>query len=129
METILKLIDKLINRYTRWRIGLAKSNLTQVNFSIDNVCFTKDRVDVTGSGEFVLRVANSFAQFLSETPGADNYVQFDFLSPAEFGLRPIRCTVQWADGEMPGEQNIRLRKEVEDLKEELKRHIQNLVVT
>lgn len=56
-------------------------------------------------------LADGLAQMLDEA-NAENYVQFDMLPRLDRGLRPIRVTVQWANGESPAEQNARLREEL-----------------
>ena len=46
-------------------------------------------------------IANDMAALLDEAH-AENFVTFDFLPKLERQMRPVRVTVQWANGKNPG---------------------------
>jgi len=58
------------------------------------------------------------AAALLEVNNAQNYVQFDMLAatPRHGRVRPVRVTVQWAEGEAPATRAERLEKELAQLR-------------
>lgn len=66
----------------------------------------------------VFLLADQAAELLN-TYNAKNYVEFDMMPRIDRGVRWIRVTVQWRDGESPAQKATRLEKELEKLKTQL----------
>jgi len=112
----LEFIDSLAARWLQWRTDrmIAKDPAAQATFK--KASFDETGMSATFIHENIAILANDAAAMLNAA-NADNYLQFDMVPRLDRGMRPIRVTVQWANGESPADQNARLRKEIEQLKE------------
>ena len=59
-------------------------------------------------------IANAMADMLDEAQ-AENFVTFDFLPKLERQMRPVRVTVQWANGKNPGTLVAELKARIAEL--------------
>jgi hypothetical protein len=111
---MLQLIDRIAWAYLNWRIDQATKRI-DVKLNFKKATLTQDGWFGEWVSPMVAFIADQCSDMLNKA-GAPNYVQFDMIAHAQ---RPVRVTVQWADGESPAEQNARLRKELERQKGEL----------
>lgn len=112
VEAVSKLFAHLLR--LSLNIMIAKDPAAQATFK--KASFDETGMSATFIHENIAILANDAAAMLNAA-NADNYLQFDMVPRLDRGMRPIRVTVQWANGESPADQNARLRKEIEQLKE------------
>jgi len=113
----MNIIDKLAVRWIDWRHGRALENLPG-NIEWTALHFDKNGMSAEGISESIAVLGAECSRML-EVNNAPNYFQFDIM-PAH-GVKPVRVTIQWANGESPAEQNTRLRGEVEKLRADIER--------
>ena len=68
-------------------------------------------LNIVASHPVILEFASSAAAMLRDTPGAENYIQFDMMPRPDHDVEPIRVTVQRAKGVSPGQLNLVLKQE------------------
>jgi hypothetical protein len=113
---MLKWLDLLAAWWLNWRTDRAARN----NPLVQELGIRKAQFDETGfhlvaSFPAVTTLADEAAALLGANQ-AENYVQFDMMPRIDRGRRPIRVTVQWADGESPASKVARLEKELAAIK-------------
>ena len=59
-------------------------------------------------------IANEMAKMLDKAK-AKNYLQFDFMPRLDRGMKAVRVTIQWADGESPAAKTARLEGRLKQL--------------
>jgi hypothetical protein len=119
---ILKLIDRFAGHWIDYRtrrnaqkIGLYdKLN----DMSVDGFKAQNGNIEMVLKHPDICLVASGFAAILSES-NAENYVQFDMMPRADHAIKPIRVTIQWADGLSPAVKAARLEKELDELKQNI----------
>ena len=104
-------IDALACRWLRWRQTRAVlSDPTLASFRVLSATLHME----DGATAKILLEAPSLIVLAEEAVAllraynAPNYVQFDMLPRLETPPRPVRITVQWADGESPARKAARL---------------------
>lgn len=117
MDYILSVLDRIAGAWFNYRVRRKISDLPEY----ERPKITHAEMNARGAefiAEFpaVATIAEEAARFL-EKNAAENFVQFDFFPRGM--LRMVRVTVAWATGEMPAEQNARLRARVADLEEQI----------
>lgn len=113
--SVLEILDAIATHWLQWRTDrmIAKDPNAQAKFK--KMAFDESGMNATFIHESIALLANDAAAMLNAA-NADNYLQFDMMPRLDRCMRPIRVTVQWANGESPADQNARLRKEIETLK-------------
>lgn len=107
---MLQQIDRLAAWWFDWRQRRAVKAVSDVELKAITALPDEWRMDVIAPSLFELIHE---ATALLNAQNAENYIQFDMLPRADrTGLRPVRVTIQWANGESPAAQNARLREEV-----------------
>jgi len=113
---MLKLIDKAAGKWLDYRMGRMKQRYKKTSgIEFKKAEITPDGFTAEGISPAIAILADEASKMLKRA-GADNYVQFDMLARVDFAVKPIRVTVQWARGESPGQQNARLRRELDELR-------------
>ena len=120
MKNILSLIDKAAGKWldyrTEWRI---KNDSEMSNIFFHDISINKSGMETTIVSPAIAVMADEAASML-DASNAKNYIQFDMLPRVDRGLRPIRVTVQFANGEAPAEKSARLEKENSLLQKHIK---------
>jgi len=115
------LIDRLACAWLDWRqnqnIEQLKRDMPEMaeEFRLHSAEIRNGKLDLAIMHPAIYVMADEAAAFLKDN-GARNYVQFDMMPRLDRGLRPIRVTVQWADGEMPASKASRLERELAELR-------------
>ena len=113
---MVELIDRLAAWWIDWRMSREIANTPELgDFDLKKVEFDENGFHSIASFPGVVLLAESAAGML-EANNAQNYVQFDMMPRLDRGMRPVRVTVQWANGESPAVKAARLEKELEELK-------------
>lgn len=116
-------IDRMCNTWLNWRADReAKKHPSMVqtkSLAFDAEAGGWWHSEGTFTGEGVALLARECAKML-ELNNSENYVEFDMIAPESQKL--VRVLVKWAHGESPAQQNVRLRKEIAELKEENAAH-------
>jgi hypothetical protein len=116
---MLHLIDRLAGRWLDWRTDRkVRKNPDLQDFKVHSLDVTGKSVELVASTHAVAMMADQAATFLNEND-AENYVQFDMMPRLDRGLRPIRVTVQWANGLSPAVRAAKLAAEVEEYRQRL----------
>ena len=116
---MLKLIDRVAGWWLDWRTD----QVIKGDPEIQDLGFTCKAERQSSMTELVLGtpfaayMADQLATLLNEA-NAENYVQFDMIPRIDRKLRPVRVTVQWANGLSPSEKAARLETEVDKLRGE-----------
>lgn len=114
---MLRVIDALASGWLTWRTARRAKQICEEQ----GLELRKAEVDEQGFyfdviSPVVAELANEAATMLDHA-NAKNYVQFDMMPRIDKGIRPIRVTVAWANGEMPAAKADRLEKELAACKE------------
>jgi hypothetical protein len=113
---MLKWLDLLAAWWLNWRTDQAARNDPLIQeLGIQKVQYDESGFHLIASFPAVTTLADEAAALLGANE-AENYVQFDMMPRVDRGKRPIRVTVQWADGESPASKAARLEKELEAMK-------------
>lgn len=113
---MFKWLDLLAAWWLNWRTDRAARNNPMVQaMGIQKVQYDETGFHLIASFPAVTALADEAAALLGANQ-AENYVQFDMMPRIDRGKRPIRVTVQWADGESPASKAARLEKELEAMK-------------
>jgi hypothetical protein len=109
-------LDFLAARWLNWRTDrMARNNPQIQELGIQQIQYDETGFHLLASFPAVTTLADEAAALLGANQ-AENYVQFDMVPRIDRGKRPIRVTVQWADGESPASKAARLEKELEAMK-------------
>ena len=109
---MLEMIDKLAGWWLDWRIGHAIAQHPELHeFGLKKAEFDENGFHVVASFPGVVVLADEAARMLNAN-GAENYVEFDMMPRLDRGMRPIRVTVQWADGMSPAQKAMMLERQV-----------------
>ena len=104
-------LDTLANWWLNWRTEKARKQTAEG--------LRLQRCEIDENGFVAEWISPDIAIFAAECArmldkaNAKNYVQFDVMPRISARKRPVRVTVQWAEGESPAEQNARLRDALE----------------
>lgn len=119
---IVNLLDKLATWWIDRRTGMLlkarpdfDENLEFRKMQFDQDGFCLDMRTNAWVSESMARFAFDAAEVLKKN-GAENYLQFDVLPRLDRHLRPVRLTVQWANGKSPAQRVKELEEELERLK-------------
>ncbi len=105
---MLRLLDKLAGWYLDWRVHRAVSNDPELKqFQLHKAEMTEHGLEIVAHAPAVTILADQAAALL-EANNARNYIQFDMMPRPDRGLRPIRITIQRADGMLPAEKAAKL---------------------
>ena len=117
---ILNLLDQLAGKWLEWRTERAiQTNPLYLEFGLQKVEVSENGMY---EGTFVSPAAAILADEASKmlnAANAENYIQFDMMPRLDRGLRPIRVTVQWANGLAPAEKAARQEKRIAELEKEI----------
>lgn len=112
---MLWLLDRLAGRWLDLRAKhTARRDGHENTTQIKDVEINEDGLTVTGMSPAIAVLADQAAAML-DFHNAQNYVEFDMYPRADRGLRSIRVTVAWANGEMPSAKCARLESEKRQL--------------
>lgn len=116
---MLKIIDRLAGLWLDWRMDQESvKNPVMKEFDLKKAEFDENGFHAIASFPGIAILADEAANMLTAS-SAKNYLEFDMMPRLDRGLRPIRVTVQWAEGESPAAQAEHLRQELESLKNEI----------
>lgn len=113
---MLHLLDRLAGWWLDWRTSRAVAEDSELKQ------FDLRRFDATPEGMTLVAIAPAVVMFadeaatLLEAHNAKNYIEFDLMPRLDRGLRPVRVTVQWANGESPAVKAARLEAELTALR-------------
>ena len=112
---MLKTIDRLAGLWLDWRQSRAIKRDPDLceKFDVKRVAVEDGELKGTFVTPAAAILAEGMSQMLTDA-GAENYVQFDMLPRMDRGLRTVRVTVQWADGETPAGKAARLTKQIQE---------------
>lgn len=117
----LSLFDKIACAWMDYRQGRRITQMQKTNpelagdFGLHKLTVGGGEMEIVMIHPAIYILAEEAAAFLTDSH-ADNYVQFDMMPRIDRGLRPIRFTVQWANGESPATKAVRLEKELATLR-------------
>jgi hypothetical protein len=112
---MLQLIDRLAGWWLNWRLDReVATNPELEEFKLRRVEIEDGCLNIAATAPFVVGLADEAARLLKGY-NAQNYLEFDMLPRIDRGLRPIRITVQWAEGESPAMKAARFKAELEKL--------------
>jgi len=122
---MLTLIDKLAGKWMDMRTRQAIKSTHKAKeaeeftkLEIKDIKFDDGYISIKGVSPAIAIMADHAAQMLQKWE-AKNYVQFDMFPRPDRSLRPIRVTVQWANGKLPATRVIEMEQEVERLKHKI----------
>ncbi len=116
---MLHLIDKLAGRWLDWRTAQSiKANVDLAQFRVERLDVDDDSLNLAISHPAVAEMADIMSTFLLDH-NAENYVEFDMIPRIDRGSRPVRVTVQWADGMPPSEMVDELKAQLAATQTEL----------
>jgi hypothetical protein len=115
-------IDRIARSWLEWRMD---QTAKRHNGGFYKVTLAPDGFYGDWVAPEIAYIADQCAAML-EKADAPNYVSFDMMTAR---MRPVRVTVQWADGESPAEQNARLRKEIERIVKDKSRQTTKMILT
>jgi len=105
-------LDWLAGRQIDWRLDCATGGDPELRqFNLKKIEHGRDGWEILAFAPAVAILAEQAAVLL-EAKNAKNYVQFDMMPRLDRGLRPVRVTVQWANGESPAAKAARLENEL-----------------
>ena len=111
---MIELIDKLAGRWMDWRSDQAVQELPpelkELNLHRANV--EDGSLQLVMTSPAIIYMVDEAAAMLN-SQNAENYVQFDMMPRLDRGLRPIRITVAWANGEAPATRAARFKAQYE----------------
>jgi|SRR6185503_3035452 len=113
---MLHLIDKLAGWWLDWRAGRAAVSDELRQFGLKEAHATPEGITLLAVAPAVAIFADQAASLL-DAHDAKNYLEFDLLPRPDRGLRPVRITVQWANGESPAVKAARLEAELTTLRD------------
>lgn len=116
----LELLDKLAGRWLDWRMEQMAARHPELHeFGLHRAEVEPDgRFTVTGISVTAAILADEMAAMLNRA-SADNYIEFDMAPRLDRGIRPVRVTVQWANGLSPAQKATRLEQRVAELEAQL----------
>ena len=113
----LTIIDKLAGRWLAWRTWKKIESETPEPELVDLRVSRGKGLEIILAHPGVATLAAECVRFL-QAHDAPNFVQMDLQPRIDEGQRAVIVTVAYKDGEMPAQQIARLRKELEELREE-----------
>jgi len=112
---MFRLLDKLAGWYLDWRTRRAVSNDPELKqFELHKAEMNKHGIEIVAHAPAIAILADQAAALL-EANNAKNYVQFDMMPRPDRGLRPVRITVQWANGMLPAQKAAKLEDALRQL--------------
>lgn len=119
---MLNFVDKIAGAWLDWRLArrvntdpkMTELNLKKVEVDDDGI------MRVIASSPIITVFAEQCTRLLDEA-NVENYVSFDMAPRTDLSKRPLRVTVQWANGISPAEKSIKLEQQIGVLKAELAR--------
>jgi hypothetical protein len=123
MINLLEWLDKLAGRWLQWRYDWACRHMPEIKAQVEQLGL-KSVNTIPGGWEatFVTPAAAMIAADMAgmlDKAQAKNFIQFDFMPRLDRGMKAVRVTVEWADGESPAQKAERLEREIERVKDEL----------
>lgn len=119
---MFELLDKLACWWIDWRqdqnVKTMLKEEPEMAAEIHRLSADKNGFEIVMKSQGVFLLADQAAALLN-SHNAQNYVEFDMMPRLDRGMRWIRVTVQWRDGESPAQKASRQEKEIEKLKEQL----------
>lgn len=116
---LFDVVDRLAGRWLDWRMDRAARTRPEFGeFGLKRLDATRDGWEMVATYPAVAIVADQMSGFLNAHK-ADNYIQFDMMPRLDRGLRAVRVTVSWANGEMPAVKAARLERELTAAREAL----------
>lgn len=110
----------LIDRFAEWWLAKSTERYIKHNpeisekFQLKRAEFTPGGMDILMLCPDIVMLANEAAALLRKN-NAKNYVQFDMMPRLDKGVKPIRVTIQWAEGMSPAVKNAELEKKIKVL--------------
>lgn len=112
MIGLFAFLDRLAGRWLDWRMDRAARTRPEFGeFRLKRLDTSQAGCEIVATYPAVAILADEMAGFLNAFK-AQNYVQFDMMPRLDRGLRPVRVTVSWSNGEMPAEKATRLEHEL-----------------
>ena len=113
-------IDILARKWLSWRTTRAiKSDiLLDAKFKQMHLDAEANEFTYEFASGYVGHIARELAEFLGKF-SAGNYVEVDFVPPTGGKIRPVRVTVQYADGMSPAEKNKHLELIIKRLESQI----------
>ena len=104
---ILDWIDRLAARWLdarrTWKIDHTPS-MKDWKVNIHSIEMLEKSLNITYEFPGIAALVSEAGAFLDKEH-AENYIQFDAMPPLDRGLKPIRVTIQWANGLSPATKN------------------------
>lgn len=120
--TIKGFMDRIASKWLQWRTD---SNIKQAiadgimeDAQLKRFTATGKDVDILLMHPAVAAIAEQSVSFLN-AHNAANYVQFDMMPRIDRGVRPVRITVQWANGMSPSEKATKVAAELARLRDRI----------
>ena len=114
---MLEMIDRLAGWWLDWRMDHAIAQHPELDeFSLEKAKFDENGFHVVASFPGVVVLADEAARML-DASNVENYIEFDMMPRLDRGKKPIRVTVQWANGMSPAQKAAMLEERIKELEE------------
>ena len=114
---MFEILDRLAGWWLDWRTEKKIMADPSLRESLKEFHYHRNGAEMTFISPAIAVMADEASQML-ERNHAENYVQFDMMPRVDRGLRPVRVTVQWADGKSPAERVQQMQAEFKRLEDE-----------
>ena len=120
ISKLFALIDWASGKWLDWRTDQAVKELPHElkKFDLKKLEMKDSTIEILAEVPAIAEIANQIASAL-EKHNIKNYISFDMMPRWDHAIRPIRVTVQWANGESPATKAARLEAEVKTLREKV----------
>lgn len=117
MNRIFDVLDLIASRWLDWRTSQAvqSANARGEMLNLKRATVENGTLDMVMAGPAVIELVNDAAAILNQQ-NAKNYVEFEMMPRLDRAARPIRVTIQWANGLSPAQMCEQLRAELETLR-------------
>lgn len=116
---LFELIDKLAGKWFDWRMTTdPEVKRTYEEFGLKTFEVKDGFFEATYVTPVAAFIAGEFAAMLNAA-NAKNYIEFDMMPRLDRGMRPIRVTIQWANGISPADKAAQLAERVRVLENKL----------
>ena len=112
-ESVARIIDKCAGAWMDYRTKVDMPD--DMKARVLEFQQTPGEMRAVLSSSVIPHLASDAAE-LMEAWGGKNYLEFEMMPRPDRSRRPIRVTVQWADGCSPAEKAERLQHELEKLR-------------
>lgn len=114
---MINILDHVAASWLNWRtVQSIKNDPSFQGVELERANFEKedDKIRMLMNHPSICYLAEEAASLLKEL-GAENYVEFNFSPNIDKALKPVRVTVQWAEGLSPAAKNVELDRKLSRL--------------